>query len=181
MIARNDRGFGLVELAVYVVVLGLIATVVASVIVSLFSGQRTVAAISTAASSSQIATTQLTDDVRNARELRVVASGAELRASVAQGNSGWQCVRWRVADGALSRSVWAEGAPLSTATSAELATGVTPLAGGSYFSLSGGGNATQTGKIRYSMRVGTVGAGAIDMSGAIANRMAGPVGTSCFD
>jgi type II secretory pathway component PulJ len=62
----RESGFSLVELSVYVVVLGLIATVLATVMVSLFRSEETVSKISAASNNAQIFATVLDRDVRNA-------------------------------------------------------------------------------------------------------------------
>jgi len=176
---RDSRGFSLIELAIYIALLGMIAALLTPLIISMFNGQKTVSTLTTAASESQNATTVLHADIRNARELRVGGTnGSWLSASIAQGTNGWQCVRWRfdAAGHTLSRTTWPEGTAFPAGARGVIANNVTTQGSTNPFSLAAGtGTATATGTVTYSLRVG-----GIDMSGKASNRAAAAGSATCF-
>lgn len=186
-----DAGFSLVELAVYIVVLGLISTIIAVTMVSLFRSEATVSGLTTSASDAQNAATQLRADIRNAREFRVTDSGATVTASVAGRTAtlSWQCVRWQVAgsgdDRAVTRSTRPDSPASSWAAPGMLVTGVTERTTGAmpvpYFV--GGASPGVQGNLAYSWRIATADNGSIDVVGNASSRTQGQVdipSTTCF-
>lgn len=187
--AERDEGFSLVELAVYVAVLSIIATVVAATMLSLFRSETTVSELTSSANDAQIASTLLRDDVRNARDLRVTPDGTTLTASVATPDAevDWVCVVWRVApssDGVtLTRSERPDaagatpGAPLTLLSPVSQVTraGVTAP----YFARDASGGAI----VSYAWRVATSDNGSIDITSEVRSRAFGDAataGSQCF-
>ncbi|MGK0741070.1 PulJ/GspJ family protein [Leucobacter sp. Z1108] len=189
-----DAGFSLVELAVYIVVLGLISTVIATTMVSLFRSESTVSGLTTSASDGQNAATILRADIRNAREFRVTDGGATLTASVAGRSASitWQCVRWQVTGSGNERILTrdekpdAAGQPWNTVGSLPIfLTEVGPRTdGATTFPFFAGGAASGVeGTLTYSWRVGTSDGGTINIVGDTRNRTQGQVAnpaTTCF-
>lgn len=181
-VARGDRGFSLVELSVYIVVLGILSTVVAATMISLFRSEQTVSDITGASNDTQVVVAALTSDIKNARRFettphRVIASVA---GSDPAADNVWQCVRWEIDGGAgtlaLSTKPDATGSDWSSPTI--MASGVTQLSEPNLFV--GSGTATATGTLNYSFGVTTTGSGSIDMTGQISNRVPGGAGSTCF-
>lgn len=189
-----DVGFSLVELAVYIVVLGLISTIIATTMVSLFRSESTVSGLTTSASDGQNAATLLRADIRNAREFRVTDGGATVTASVAgrSASISWECVRWQVTgtgnDRRLTRDSKADSAGQVWNDLADLPsflTGVGPRTDGvttiPFFA--GGAASGLEGTLSYSWRVTTADRGSINIVGDARNRTQGQVttpATTCF-
>lgn len=181
---RDDDGFSLSELAVYIVVLGIISAIVAAVIVTLFRSEETVSAVTTSTSDAQNAVSVLQSDIRNARTFTSAPNGRSLTASVAGRASGaisWRCVTWAVtgsgSEQALTRSERADAAGVTAPVPTRLlegvrAKGTTP----SFFGGSAGLGAA--GILAYSMEVATVKDGVIDVSGSVRNTAQGAGATS---
>ncbi|MGK0714568.1 PulJ/GspJ family protein [Leucobacter sp. W1153] len=190
----DDAGFSLVELAVYIVVLGLISTIIATTMVSLFRSESTVSGLTTSASDGQNAATLLRADIRNAREFRVTDGGATLTASVAGRSASitWQCVRWQVTGTGNERNLTRDvkpdsaGQPWNAPSSLPtLLTGVGPRSEGtvSLPFFAGGAASGVEGTLTYSWRVTTADEGAINIVGDARNRTQGQVATpatTCF-
>lgn len=105
---RDDPGFSLVELAVYVAVLGLIATIVATVMVSLFRSEQTVSVITNVSSNAQNFTTVFDRDARNARSVVPATTGTHslITLQTADPSAGTPCYRdvvYAVQDGRITR------------------------------------------------------------------------------
>lgn len=173
--AQPDRGFSLVELAVYVLVLGIIATVVATVMVSLFRSEQTVSEVTTASNDSQIISTMLTNDIRNAREFTVAPT--EVLASVAGSDAtvSWQCVRWAVEDNTLTRQTApdAGGAPPVWGAKITLGDNVTRT-DGDYFS-----QGSTASSLVYSLGLKSAGESVLPVQGLVSNRVT-TEGTTCW-
>ena len=107
----QDRGFSIPELAVYIVLLGIISAIVAASVFGLFRSQKTVSSLTTAASESQILISVLNQDLRSARELSVRNGGTTVIASVASKSSPitWRCVTWNVAGTGSNLSITRNG------------------------------------------------------------------------
>lgn len=188
---ESDSGFSLVELVVYIVVLGIISTIIATTMVSLFRSEATVSGLTTSASDAQNAATQLRSDMRNAREFRVTDGGATVTASVAGRSTtlNWQCVRWQVTgtgdNRTLARSARPDSAGQSWDTPGNLVAGVSARTSGGTpvpFFVGGAAPGVQ-GNLTYSWRVATAEDGAISVVGNASSRSQGQVATpatSCF-
>ena len=184
----RDGGFSLVELAVYIVILGIISTIVAATTLSLFRSESTVSGLTTSASDGQNATTQLRSDIRNARQFATNSDGSTVTASVASraASLAWQCVRWQVtgtgSDLALTRSVRGDSTGQTWSTPANLLAGIqTPASGSQHFS--GGAASGIEGTLSYSLRINTAEDGAITVTGEARNRAQSAVATpatTCF-
>lgn len=107
----GDPGFSLVELAIYVALLGIISAIVAATVLGLFRSEKTVSSLTNAANQSQIFVSVLNQDVRSARELAVRDAGSTVIASVASKTSPitWSCVTWAVAGSGTERSITRNG------------------------------------------------------------------------
>lgn len=134
---RRDAGFTLVELMIAAVLLGLVLTLVGSVLIQGLRIQSTVQTSTSAASSSQLAAESLARGVHNALRLEISspAAGISLIRTVSRSDNGavpagtLVCQAWVVADGEFRtrESATAIAAPTSAAevqTWALLATGV---------------------------------------------------------
>lgn len=181
-----DAGFSLVELAVYIVALGVIMAVVTAVMITLFRSEQTVSAVTNSTSDSQNMVAVLSGDVRNARQFETNPSGTVFTASVAGSDAAgvsWQCVRWTVAGAGsnwnVSRQTRAD-APTSTWSDAPTLVGGVSAKGSSNF-FAGTTSLGARGTLQYAMQVATTGDGVIDVSGQASNTAQG-VGTSsnCF-
>lgn len=191
----DDAGFSLVELAVYIVVIGLISTIIATTMVSLFRSESTVSGLTTSASDGQNAATLLRADIRNAREFRVTGGDGEtLTASVAGKSTPltWQCVRWQVTgsgnDRVLTRDEKPDTAGESWTALSVLPTflsGIAPRVEGAtaipFFQ--GSASSGVEGTLSYSWRVAPDNGGTISIVGDARNRTQGQVAipaTTCF-
>lgn len=167
--ARGDDGLSLVELAVYIVVLGIVLAIVTALVISLFRSERTVSAVTGGANDSQVMTTVLRSDVRNALEFASQDGGNDLVLAVAGRDEafGYECVRWRVAGGVLVRQTRADALPADWSAPQEFAAGVTRLNGEPYFT--GAAAISQSSPLRYGFAVATTADGALEVSGKISN------------
>ncbi|MGK0721165.1 PulJ/GspJ family protein [Leucobacter sp. W1478] len=193
----DDAGFSLVELAVYIVVLGLISTIIATTMVSLFRSESTVSDLTTSASDGQNAATLLRADIRNSRQFLVSGDDGEtLTASVAGKSTPleWRCVRWHVNGSGNDRTLTRDeksdnfGEPWNAQASLpKFLSGVAPLTIGSnegkFFSPLGGPLPGQGGVLTYSWKVAASDGGVINIVGDVRNRDQGQVdtpATTCF-
>ena len=108
---REESGFSLVELAIYIVLLGIVSAIVAATVLSIFRSEKSVSGLTTSANESQLFVTVLNQDIRSARELAVRDGGARLVASVASRQSPitWTCVTWQVSGSGGEYSVTRNG------------------------------------------------------------------------
>jgi prepilin-type N-terminal cleavage/methylation domain-containing protein len=147
---HDDRGFTLVELVVASALLGLAMTVIGSMMMSLFSTERTVSGLNTGTNAAQLTATAIDDRISQASSFDVTNVGADqlLVARVAGRDEQltWQCYAWyfSVADGGSIRYTVAPdgtamGVPSASAlaTWSELITGVSSSAGAPVFDASG--------------------------------------------
>lgn len=103
----SDSGFTLVELAVYIVLLGIVSAIVAAVVMTSFRAEQTVSSTTTLANSAQTVIAQLDRDVRNSSSVSPHSgSSEEIRLCVAgsQTDVTWHEVVWKFSDEAISRS-----------------------------------------------------------------------------
>lgn len=102
---HDDRGFSLVELAVYIVLLGIVSAIVASVVVVSFQTERAVSATTDTANSVQTFSASFNRDVRNSRS--AVVSGTLDRVTLcAVSTSGavvWREITWTFSGDKLTR------------------------------------------------------------------------------
>lgn len=184
----EDAGFSLVELAVYIVILGIISTIIAATTLSLFRSEATVSGLTTSASDAQNATTLLRADIRNARQFATSTDGTTVTASVA-GQSAtvtWQCVRWQVtgtgAERTLTRSTRNDASAQTWSSPVTLLSAIRPAVTGSpYFA--GGAASGIAGSLTYNLRVNTAEDGALNVTGEFRNRAQAAVATpatTCF-
>lgn len=171
----SQRGFSLVELAVYIALLGVIAAVVATVLVSLFKSEGTVSGLTTSTSDAQNAVTVLQNDIRNARQFRSSADGRTLVASVADAGAAgsWRCVRWSVTGSGAAQQMEREVKAASgwPATATPLLRGVSENGSDRFFN--GSTDAGMRGELAYSMQVATEKDGAIEVAGGVSNTAQG--------
>lgn len=162
---RDDRGFSLAELAIYTVVVGLLATVMATMIVTLFRSEQTVSQITGTSNSAQIAFRGLTTHIERARQFDTTPHS--VTASVAVGETGWQCVRWSIADGALWLETRSDALGSTWSVPERVIEGVGPVAAYPFFSGSG---LTAPGTLHYSLTIAEGSAAPVDLTGQISTR-----------
>lgn len=183
---ETDAGFSLVELAVYIVVLGVILGVVTAVMLTLFQSEKTVSGVTNSTSDSQNMVSVLSGDIRNARQFQSNSAGTVLAASVAgrdSANLKWQCVRWTVTGSGTNRTVsrqtkaddaassWGSGAPLLSAVRAN----------GTNKFFVGSASAGTAATLAYALEVATTDKGVIVVSGQLSNTKQGAAAaSSCF-
>jgi type II secretory pathway pseudopilin PulG len=112
---QDDAGLTLIEVIIYIVVGGIVLTMLASVFIN---GMRVDAATrdrDVATGTAQSITNSITMSVRNATEVRV--DGTELRARVAVGAASWECRAWYLDGDALRYRSYAAGGPVPAAGS----------------------------------------------------------------
>lgn len=180
----SERGFSLVELAVYILVLGIISTIIVTVVIALFRSEQTVSAVTNSSNDSQIISTRLSDDIRNARAFRVTPNAVTASVAGSGVTPTWSCVRWIVTgpNNELFRQSVTQGASVpSWPTGTRMATGMKMLSGTPYFS--GGGPAVEagqvTGSLTYSLGVPSVGNNVMSVVGEASNRAAA-AGARCW-
>lgn len=161
----DDRGFSLTELAIYLAVFGLLATVMGTMVVSLFRSEQTVSQITGTANNAQIAFRAVTSDIERARQFD--SSGDAVTASVARGSSGWQCVRWSVAGGNLRLETRADALGSSWSTPSVVIDGIGPVEAFPFFT---GAGVSDTGTLHYSLTVSGSGAHPVELTGQISTR-----------
>lgn len=127
---RAERGYSLVELLVYIVVLGIISTIVATVIVSLFRTEQTVSSISSTSNDTQLFSTVFARDVHNARAATLGGGGASVTLQVASSSTPlcWRDVTWAFQGDEIARTApgtAAQGHELSPSSGAFTVTGRT--------------------------------------------------------
>lgn len=163
---KEDAGLSLTELAVYVAVLGVLSTVMATMLLSLFRSEQTVSQVTGTSNSAQIAFRAITGDIERARQFDTTPDS--VTASVATGSDGWQCVRWSIAGKKLWLETKADSAGSAWSDPAEVVDGIGPVEAYPFFIGSG---ATGTGTLEYSFSVAEQGAVPLDVTGQISTRM----------
>jgi prepilin-type N-terminal cleavage/methylation domain-containing protein len=145
-VLRGDDGFTLVELMVYIVLLGIVMSIVVATWVSITKAQTSVQNMSNAANSGQAALNGITSAITNSSAVSVTAptAGNQLlltRTALPGSTATWQCEAWYYQSAANSStgvgglyfktSSSAITAPSSSALSSwtTLVTGVTPPTG----------------------------------------------------
>lgn len=182
---QRDAGFSLVELAVYVLVLGIISTVVAMVAVSLFRSEQTVSRVTSASNDSQVISTLLGNDIRNARAFKVSANAVVASVASSDSTVSWQCVQWVVSttSNSLTRQALPDtGTVPSWTAGTTLAKSVTRVSASTpYFS--GGSSATEAGtaigSVTYNFALPSAGTNTLQASGMLSNRVA-QTGARCW-
>lgn len=162
----NERGLSLVELAVYTAVFGIISTIMATMIVSLFRSEQTVTGLTESANNSQVAFRALTSDIERARQFDT--NSHSVTASVAVGADGWECVRWSVADGNLLLQKRSDTSGSAWSGPAIVAGGVGSVAGLPFFS---GEGHDDTGTLHYALSFRAATTAPIETRGQISTRM----------
>lgn len=168
----SESGFSLVELAVYILVLGIISTVIATVVISLFKSEETVSGVTSASNDSQVISALLGNDIRNARSISLTSNQLTLSVSDSGSNSNAvSCVRWTIASAGAQFSLARQEKGLQPAT---LASGLQKLSGGDFFKM--GSNART---VEYQFSLATGAAGAIPVRGQVTPWMV-PTTASCW-
>lgn len=149
--ARDDAGFSLTELAVYIVLLGIVASMVAAVVITSFQAEQTVSGTTSVANDSQSVIANLDRDIRNSRSVQPASgSSTTLQLCVAESdpevNFGWYPVIWAFSGDDLTRSARG-GATVSLLTETiQPSSGIFTVSGStvSYtFSIEAAGTATR--------------------------------------
>lgn len=109
-----DAGFSLVELAIYIVLLGILSAIVAATVLGLLRSEKTVSSLTNASNQSQVFVSVLNQDLRSAREFAVRNAGNTVIASVASKTSpiAWSCVTWTITGSGDNRTIARNGKPL---------------------------------------------------------------------
>jgi len=89
----RDRGFTLVELIVYMALLGIVLTIATTLLLNATRTQSTVQGASVATSTGQLVLTSVKTAVRNSTGLQISDNGKLLIARVPDGDS-WVCQAW---------------------------------------------------------------------------------------
>lgn len=176
---RDDSGFSLTELAVYIVVLGVISAVVAASILGLFRSEKTVSSLTNSANQSQLLVSMLNQDLRSAREFAVRNSGRTVVLSVASRTSPitWSCVTWEVSGGADAEPDSDRRITRNTVAILDHArqNGTNP-----FFSTASGADTPQgkEGTLLYDFRAATSDSGIINVEGSVSNEAQGVLGAT---
>lgn len=183
---NSDSGLTLVELAIYVIILGIFSAVVAAFVLSAFRSEQAVSGITSSTSDSQNTVLILQKDIRNARQFDVSPDGRTLTASVvgAEASPTWQCVSWEV-NGAGDKQ-WISRNTRSDASSSEWS-GAARLLGGVYEVdsstdiFSGSAALGAEGTLTYALEVSTTDNGVIDVAGSVSTLgQTGDGSSDCF-
>lgn len=171
---RSDAGFSLVELAVYIVLLGVISAIVAATVLGLFRSEKTVSSLTNAASQSQVFVSILNQDIRSARELAVRDGGTRVIASVASATNPitWSCVTWVVTGSGSERAITRNGkAQLDHVRQ----NGVEP-----FFASASGADAPQgkEGTLLYNFRAADSESGIVNVDGNVSMEAQGTLGAA---
>lgn len=146
----EDPGFTLIELLAVTVLISMVMTVLGGVFISTITAQQTVGHRTDATNDAQVAASGLDYAIRNASEFQLSANGADqllvVRTATAGSSVGWTCASWYFDASAeeLRQNISAVGTLVSAPSAGALsqwtmvATGVTPVAGSTVFSSSGG-------------------------------------------
>ncbi|MFC5336914.1 PilW family protein [Leucobacter denitrificans] len=186
---RRDDGISLVELSVTMVVLGIIALIVSTFMVSIFRSEQAVQGISASSNDSQVVTLAIADDMRNARSFITTPTSVTASVSTSQAQMGWECVRWEIdpASGKLVRERWPDGAQSGARMAAAPASGVLAQGVGAFGTedfFTGGSSSTAsgstTGTLEYRFTIATSDEHSIDVAGQVTNRLSS-AGTSCWE
>ena len=168
----KDEGFSLTELAVYILVFGVLAAIVAMSVLSLFRTESTVSSLTNSASESQIFVSVLNQDLRSAREVAVRDEGSRVVLSVAGDSTPitWECVTWQVTGTAGDQSIARNGAVLLEHVRAN---GENP-----FFVTASGADLPQgkEGTLHYNLRAATSESGIVNVEGVVSNEAQGQLG-----
>jgi prepilin-type N-terminal cleavage/methylation domain-containing protein len=146
----EDPGFTLIELMAVTLLVGMVTSVLAGVFISTITAQQTVDHRTDATNDAQVAASGLDYAVRNASEFQLSANAADqllvVRTATAGSSVGWTCASWYFDADAeeLRQNISSVGTVVTAPTAAALSTwtlvasGVTPVAGATIFSSSGG-------------------------------------------
>ena len=143
----DDQGVTMIELLMYSLLLGLVISLVGSILISSMFAERTVREVISATTKAQLAADSISTGIRNSSAYDVVAVGGDqmLRARVARGVVGsnqvtWKCAAWYYSATlktiSFKESATAIAAPGSTTvlkTWTVLADGVSPSSGSTIF------------------------------------------------
>lgn len=164
---RDDAGFSLPELGVYIIIVGILAAIMAASVLSLFRSEDTVSSLTNSANESQIFVNVLNQDLRSAREFAVRDSGNTVVASVA--NKGtpvtWDCVTWAVTGTVDDYTITRNGHALLEHARTD---GATP-----FFATATDVTQGSQGSLAYDFRVATSDSGIINVKGTVSNEAQG--------
>lgn len=105
--AASDSGFSLVELAVYIVLLGIVTAIVAAVVMTSFRAEQTVSGTTSIANDAQTVVATLDRDIRNARTVAPTSgSTTTITLEVARGSGSvcWIPVLWEITGTEIART-----------------------------------------------------------------------------
>ena len=146
----DDSGFTLIELMAVVLLLSMVMSVLGGIFISTITTQQVVQNRTEASNSAQLVASAIDSGVRNASEFELSAAGADqllvMRTATTGSNIGWTCNAWYFANaaGEVRTTTGPVGTFIDAPSSSELAawtlvaSGVSPVAGTTIFSTSGG-------------------------------------------
>lgn len=147
---RSGEGFTLIELLVTSMLFVLVFMLVAGIMISALTAQRTVSTVSTSTTEAQFVASTIDDRIRNASEFQVTAQGADqllvARVAGAGATLTWKCYGWYFSaanGGSIRMTTTDPGTKIIAPTSAQVATwtllltGVAPRTGSTIFTASG--------------------------------------------
>lgn len=122
---RGDRGFGLVELIIYMALTLIILSAVGGVVISMVKVQNQVMDASNSAEQAQLITRSLGAGVRNATALDLQTVGAgdqifRMRTATSAANATWFCSAWYLSAADKSLRTKASPGAISTPTQSDL-------------------------------------------------------------
>ncbi|MFB7885672.1 prepilin-type N-terminal cleavage/methylation domain-containing protein [Microbacterium sp. NPDC056057] len=169
---RDDSGLSLVELIVVVVLLGILAGVVGTILANSWRAQNDVTTTTEATNSGQLVGQSVERAVRNGVALRITDGGSTLWVRTAYTNNRQCQIFWVSSDGGLHMASAATGAALPSPTS--WASDVTKVPGSTAFFTLVGSNS-----VDYAFNVGTA-AAPVRISGSASLRTSPSGGGSCW-
>lgn len=163
----DDAGFSLTELAVYILVVGIISAIVAASVLSLFRSEETVSSLTNSANESQIFVNVLNQDLRSAREFAVRDEGTTVVASVATKTTPvtWSCVTWAATGTGNDRTITRNGKTLLE--------NARPAGSAPFFATDADVTQGSGGSLAYDFRVATSDSGIIEVRGTVSNEAQG--------
>jgi len=181
----SERGFTMVELIIYVMLLVLVVAIAGGMLISVMVNSRTVNEISQATTAGQLTVDSIDSSIRNSSDfLLTVPSGTDqlliARTASTTGALTWSCVGWYYsASGTGSIRSFRSNAPITAPTAAQLASwtllveGVTPMTGATVFSAT-------ARQLTVSFKTSAGGGSPLGITSAAVSRAGASGSVSCF-